>query len=137
MADWPGPPARYTTRSLSGTAESLFRTASLRSILRDRGSARFSGTGNFVQKAGVVAEELSCFSSHAVSMRLPTFRVAGGAALTGLAGAGVEAADAGAPVSAPGPMEPFCAWCLPHHCQPSTPATITIATMRMIMREFI
>src|SRR6185437_13377840 len=120
--------------SLAGSVESLLTIVTFRSILRECGSARFSGTGNFVQNAGTPLLLCDGFNSHAVKVNWPLVSVAGGAGFTGFAG--TAGAEALALVAAASTWAlPRC--CLPHHCQPSTAASTTTAAMRMIMREFI
>src|SRR6185437_14384824 len=124
--------------SLAGSVESLLTIVTFRSILRECGSARFSGTGNFVQNAGTPLLLCGGFNSHAVKVNWPLVSVAGGAGFTRFATGVAEAASASALVAAArGASVAVGARCLPHHCQPNTPANITTATMRMIMREFI
>src|SRR5206468_3681672 len=71
-ADCPGPPARYTTISLSAAAASLLINARRRSILRPSGAARFSGTENGAQYALVVAPDFFCGNSQALNCSVPS-----------------------------------------------------------------
>src|SRR6185312_6825125 len=100
--------------------------ASFSSIVRDPGSARFSGTGNSAQNAASVAAECGRFNSQPVSVSLPIFSVLGGAGFTGLVGD--DDAEAGSLVISLPASARSARCCLPHHCQPSAAARITTAT---------